>query len=67
LIIRAFEDHLKKQFPERTFNFLDRNFVEVYDEHSLRQIFAEQQKLRPEIHCSYYDKNDGLLVSIGFK
>ena len=54
--------------PERTFSFLDRNYVEEYkDTNTMRQVLANaMSELQPEVQSQYFDKDDGLLVSMFF-
>ena len=41
LILRAFEQMMKKEQPEQNFNFLDRNYQEEYkDRNTMRQILS---------------------------
>jgi hypothetical protein len=36
IALKYFEDLLKKHNPERTYDFLDRNFLEKYDSNTFR-------------------------------
>ena len=69
LILKAFENMMQKNLKERTFNFLDRNYVEVYkNTHCMRQILMDaMNKQRPEVATDYYEMDDGLLCSLFFK
>lgn len=60
---------MKKNLPERTFSFLDRNYVEEYkDPNTIRQIISKvKYTLRPDVLTEYYEMDDGLLVSIFYK
>mmetsp|Transcript_30766 Transcript_30766/g.30250 ORF Transcript_30766/g.30250 Transcript_30766/m.30250 type:complete len:198 (+) Transcript_30766:731-1324(+) len=57
----------KQKEPERDFNFLDRNFQEVYDSLTLRQELVTAMNMRPQIVTKYYDKEDSLLLGLYFK
>jgi hypothetical protein len=69
LILKAFENMMKKALKERTFSFLDRNYIEEYkDAHTVRQMISgAMNSLRPEIVTDYYEMDDGLLVALFFK
>ena len=69
LILKAFENMMKKSLKERTFSFLDRNYCEEYkDSHTVRQIISGAlNSLRPEMVTDYYEMDDGLLVALFFK
>ena len=68
-MLKAFADMMGKNLPERTFDFLDRNFVEeIHDSNTLRQIiWSALTESRADVMSDYYELDDGLLVSIYFK
>ena len=67
ITLKYFEDLLKEHNPERTYEFLDRNFTEHYDSNTFRQIMVDALRRNPDINTSYYDKEDSLLVALNFK
>jgi len=69
LILRAFEDMMRKNLKERQFSFLDRHFIEEYkDAHTMRQALSSAMlKLRADVATEYFEMEDGLLVSMFFK
>jgi hypothetical protein len=58
---------LKAKEPERDFFFLNRNFVEKYDQKTLRQQLASLLRLQPDLAYSYYPNEDALLLAVYFK
>ena len=67
LVLRAFELMMKSKEPERDFFFLDRNFIEQYDAHTLRQELTSALKLKPDAIYHYYERDDALLLALYFK
>lgn len=69
LILKAFENMMHKTLKERSFHFLDRNYIEEYkDSHTVRQIISgAMNSLRPEVATDYYEMDDGLLCALYFK
>lgn len=69
LILRAFENMMKNKLKDRTFSFLDRNYVEEYkDQNIMRQVLSRAlSEQRPDVLTEYFELEDGLLVSIFFK
>lgn len=69
LILKAFEDMMHKTLTERSFSFLDRNYVEEHKEsNTMRQALASAMiGLRPDVLTEYFEMDDGLLVSLFFK
>lgn len=60
---------MQKNLPERTFDFLDRNFVEeINNADTMRQILWKAiTDSRADVMTEYYELDDGLLVSVFFK
>jgi hypothetical protein len=58
---------MKAKEPEREFSFLDRNFVEKYDQKTLRQQLAFMLRFQPDLAYTYYPNEDALLLSMYFK
>ena len=67
LVLRACEHMLKKKEPERDFSFLDRNFVERYDQAALRQQLSYMMRYQPDMAFDYYPNEDALLIALYFK
>lgn len=69
MILKAFEDMMKKHSPERSFSFLERNYIEEFKEAStLRQaIWKAVTESRADTVSDYYELDDGLLLSVFFK
>ena len=67
ILLKYFEDLLKEHNPERTYDFLDRNFLEKYDSSAFRQIMVDAMRRNPDVNTAYYDKEDVLLVALNFK
>ena len=67
LALRSLEQLMKSLEPERDFFFLDRNFVETFDQATLRQQLASFLRLQPSIAYSYYPSEDALLLALYFK
>lgn len=58
---------MKKENPERTYDFLDRNIVEKFTLETLRQIVAHASRANPDINYQYYEQMDALLLALNFK
>lgn len=58
---------MKAKEPERDFSFLDRNFIEKYDQKTLRQQLAFLFRFQPDLAYTYYPNEDALLLSVYFK
>ena len=58
---------MKSKEPERTFSFLDRNYVETYDPLTLRQELVNAMKLDPDMAFEYYEREDALLLALYYK
>ena len=67
LVLRACEQMMKGKEPEREFSFLDRNFVEKYDQKTLRQQLAFLLRFQPDLAYTYYPNEDALLLAVYFK
>jgi hypothetical protein len=67
ITLKYFEDLVKEHNPERTYDFLDRNFIEHFDPSTFRQIMVDATKRYVDINTTYYDKEDALLVALNFK
>lgn len=69
LILKAFERMMLKQQPEQSFHFLDRNFVEEFnDKATTRQVLSQTlTQMTPDVVTEYYDMLDGLLVAMYHK
>jgi len=65
--LRACEQMMKAKEPERDFFFLNRNFVEKYDQKTLRQQLASMLRLQPDLAYTYYPNEDALLLAVYFK
>ena len=66
LILSAFEKMMHKNQPEQTFSFLDRNFVQEFnDKETMRQILSQSlTDMTPDVVTDYYTRQDGLLVAM---
>lgn len=49
---------MKSANPERTYDFMNRNFTETMDIQSFRQILNRALDLEPDIITSFYDKDN---------
>ena len=60
---------MSKTLKERQFSFLDRNFVEEFnDAHTMRQVLSTAMlQTRADMATEYFEMDDGLLVSMFFK
>ena len=67
ITLKYFEDLVKENNPERTYDFLDRNFIEHFDPSTFRQIMVDANRRYVDINTKYYDKEDALLVALNFK
>ena len=67
LVLRSCEQMMKAREPEREFSFLDRNFVEKYDQKTLRQQLAFMLRFQPDLAYTYYPNEDALLLALYFK
>ena len=67
IVLKYFEDLLKKENPERSYELLDRNFIENHDSNTFRQILTDYLRKYPDINTTYFDKEDALLVALNYK
>ena len=60
---------MKEAMKERSFSFLDRNYVEEFkDAHTFRQVLAKAIFLqRADVKTKYFEMDDGLLVGLYYK
>ena len=60
---------MKEAMKERSFRFLDRNYVEEFkDAHTFRQVLAKAIFLqRADVKTKYFEMDDGLLVGLYYK
>jgi hypothetical protein len=47
--LKQFQDLLQAANPERTYNFMDRNYLESYDTDTFRQVLAKAMVLEPDV------------------
>lgn len=66
-LLKYFEKLLQSENPERTYDFLDRNYMEQFDAKSFRQQLTNAIRLKADINTAYFDKDDALLLAINFK
>ena len=66
-MLKAFEQLLKDENPEREYDFLRRNYTEDMDQATFRQTLVEAMRLCPDVNTHYFDKEDALLVALNFK
>ena len=66
-MLKAFEQLLHDENPEREYEFLHRNFTEEMDANTFRQTLVEALRLCPDVNTLYYDKEDALLLALNFK
>ena len=67
IVLKAFEQLLKEENPEREYDFLRRNYTEDMDQATFRQTLVEAMRLCPDVNTHYFDKEDALLVALNFK
>jgi hypothetical protein len=67
ITLKYFEDLVRSENPERTYNFLDRNFIEHFDPATFRQVMVDAMRRYPDMNTAYYDKEDALLIALNFK
>ena len=69
LILHACEGMMREAMKERSFSFLDRNYVEEFkDAHTFRQVLAQAIFLqRADLQTKYFEMDDGLLVGLYYK
>ena len=67
MVLRGCETMMKEREPEREFQFMDRNFVEKYDQQTLRQQIAMALRYQPDVAFQYYQSEDALLMGLYFK
>ena len=58
---------MKKENPEREYEFQRRNFTEEMDPTTFRQVLVEAMRLCPDVNTEYFDKEDALLLALNFK
>lgn len=58
ITLKQFQDLMKSANPERTYDFMDRNFVETFDLPTFRQILTDQLVLDPDVTTCHFDKDD---------
>lgn len=58
---------MKSANPERTYNFMNRNYQESYDASTFRQVLTQALRTGPDVNTCYYDKDDSLLLALNFK
>lgn len=56
--LKQFQDLLKSANPERTYDFMDRNYTESHDIETFRQLLVDYLVLDPDVTCCHYDKRD---------
>ena len=66
-MLKAFEELLKKENPEREYEFQRRNYTEEMDATTFRQVLVEAMRLCPDVNTEYFDKDDALLLALNFK
>ena len=67
IVLKAFEELLKKENPEREYEFQRRNFTEEMDPTTFRQVLVEAMRLSPDVNTEYFDKEDVILLALNFK
>lgn len=67
IVLKAFEELLKRENPEREYEFVRRNFTEQMDASTFRQVLVEAMRLCPDVNTEYFDKDDALLLALNFK
>ena len=65
--LKYFEKLLQSENPERTYDFLDRNYSEQFNAITFRQMLTQAIRLKADINTAYFDKEDALLLAINFK
>lgn len=66
-MLKTFEQLLKKENPERDYDFQHRNFTEEMDPNTFRQVLVEAMRLCTDVNTVYFDKEDALLLALNFK
>ena len=46
---------------------MDRNYQEVYDASTFRQVLIQALRYGPDVNTCYYDKEDALLLALNYK
>ena len=67
VILKAFEQLLHENNPEREYAFKKRNFTEEMDAKTFRQVLVNAMKLNPDVNTAYFDKEDALLLALNYK
>jgi len=67
VVLKAFEDLLKSENPERDYEFQRRNFTEEMDPNTFRQALVEAMRLCCDVNTQYFDKEDALLLALNYK
>ena len=67
IVLKAFEELLKSENPERDYEFKQRNFTEEMDPNTFRQVLVEGMRLCCDVNTHYFDKDDALLLALNFK
>ena len=67
MILKAFEQLLHDNNPEREYSFKKRNFTEEMDAKTFRQVLVNAMKLCPDVNTAYFDKEDALLLALNYK
>ena len=67
VVLKAFEQLLQDNNPEREYEFKKRNFTEEMDPTTFRQVLVNAMKLNPDVNTAYFDKEDALLMALNYK
>lgn len=67
LALNSFQELLKSANPERTYNFMDRNYQESFDASTFRQVLTQALRNGPDVNTCYYDREDALLLALNFR
>ena len=67
ITLKYFEDLVRSENKERTYDFLDRNYIEHMEPNTFRQVMVEAMRRYPDVNTAYYDKEDALLIALNFK